>query len=110
MKQPLDAHGCGVNVMNLSRFQLSKHSYHTSSSATNVINTDLVNLQRITEKQNKVVITDRMWARLLSSTNQPSFLTSRDVVEDKKEEEAINQISQLKNNTEDETVSNPSVK
>ncbi|CAA0821309.1 ATP-dependent 6-phosphofructokinase 3 [Striga hermonthica] len=29
---------------------------------------------RITEKQNMVVITDRMWARLLSSTNQPSFL------------------------------------
>ncbi|TYH93173.1 hypothetical protein ES332_A13G234500v1 [Gossypium tomentosum] len=29
---------------------------------------------RIIEKQNKVVITDRMWARLLSSTNQPSFL------------------------------------
>ncbi|KAL0388134.1 UNVERIFIED_CONTAM: ATP-dependent 6-phosphofructokinase [Sesamum radiatum] len=31
-------------------------------------------LNRITESQNKVVITDRMWARLLSSTNQPSFL------------------------------------
>ncbi|XP_057768391.1 ATP-dependent 6-phosphofructokinase 1-like isoform X2 [Salvia miltiorrhiza] len=31
---------------------------------------------RINEKQNKVVITDRMWARLLSSTNQPSFLSS----------------------------------
>ncbi|CAH9076657.1 unnamed protein product [Cuscuta europaea] len=29
---------------------------------------------RITEQQNHVVITDRMWARLLSSTNQPSFL------------------------------------
>ncbi|KAL6544310.1 ATP-dependent 6-phosphofructokinase 3 [Orobanche gracilis] len=29
---------------------------------------------RITERQNMVVITDRMWARLLSSTNQPSFL------------------------------------
>ncbi|XP_022997851.1 ATP-dependent 6-phosphofructokinase 3-like [Cucurbita maxima] len=29
---------------------------------------------RIIERQNKVVITDRMWARLLSSTNQPSFL------------------------------------
>ncbi|KAK4756940.1 hypothetical protein SAY87_007067 [Trapa incisa] len=41
---------------------------------------------RITEKQNKVVITDRMWARLLSSTNQPSFLSPKDVVEDKKEE------------------------
>ncbi|KAJ8432181.1 hypothetical protein Cgig2_008633 [Carnegiea gigantea] len=30
--------------------------------------------QLITEEQKKVVITDRMWARLLSSTNQPSFL------------------------------------
>lgn len=30
--------------------------------------------QRITERMNKVVITDRMWARMLSSTNQPSFL------------------------------------
>ncbi|KAL0833652.1 hypothetical protein Bca101_085541 [Brassica carinata] len=29
---------------------------------------------RITEKQNKVVITDRMWARMLSSTNQPTFM------------------------------------
>ncbi|XP_031263081.1 ATP-dependent 6-phosphofructokinase 3-like isoform X2 [Pistacia vera] len=41
---------------------------------------------RINEKQNKVVITDRMWARLLSSTNQPSFLSLKDVIEDKKEE------------------------
>ncbi|OWM84461.1 hypothetical protein CDL15_Pgr000901 [Punica granatum] len=40
---------------------------------------------RITEKQNKVVITDRMWARLLSSTNQPSFLSPKDIIEDKKE-------------------------
>ncbi|VVB10618.1 unnamed protein product [Arabis nemorensis] len=31
-------------------------------------------LNRITERQNKVVITDRMWARMLSSTNQPSFM------------------------------------
>ncbi|OMO91549.1 hypothetical protein COLO4_18274 [Corchorus olitorius] len=38
---------------------------------------------RITEKQNKVVITDRMWARLLSSTNQPSFLSPKDVIEEK---------------------------
>ncbi|GLT98621.1 hypothetical protein SLE2022_161190 [Rubroshorea leprosula] len=41
---------------------------------------------RIIEKQNKVVITDRMWARLLSSTNQPSFLSAKDV-EEKKEDE-----------------------
>ncbi|XVE97619.1 hypothetical protein REPUB_Repub03eG0034400 [Reevesia pubescens] len=42
---------------------------------------------RIIEKQNKVVITDRMWARLLSSTNQPSFLNPRDIAESKKEEQ-----------------------
>ncbi|OMO67379.1 hypothetical protein CCACVL1_20567 [Corchorus capsularis] len=42
---------------------------------------------RITEKQNKVVITDRMWARLLSSTNQPSFLSPKDVIEEKIEGE-----------------------
>ncbi|KAK9077680.1 hypothetical protein SSX86_006017 [Deinandra increscens subsp. villosa] len=35
---------------------------------------------RITEKQNNVVITDRMWARLLSSTNQPSFLRPKEVI------------------------------
>ncbi|PWA34586.1 phosphofructokinase 3 [Artemisia annua] len=36
---------------------------------------------RITEKQNKVVITDRMWARMLSSTNQPSFYNTKDIIE-----------------------------
>ncbi|KAM7277212.1 hypothetical protein ACFE04_019078 [Oxalis oulophora] len=49
--------------------------------------------QRIIEKQNKVVITDRMWARLLSSTNQPSFLTPKDIkaLELKKAEEPATQ-------------------
>ncbi|KAM3195417.1 hypothetical protein ACQJBY_071502 [Aegilops geniculata] len=42
---------------------------------------------RITEKQNKVSITDRMWARLLSSTNQPSFLSKQDVDDAKVEDE-----------------------
>lgn len=42
--------------------------------------------QRIIEKQNKVVITDRMWARLLSSTNQPSFWCAKDLIGEKKEE------------------------
>ncbi|KAK3024759.1 hypothetical protein RJ639_043032 [Escallonia herrerae] len=37
-------------------------------------------LNRILEKQNKVVIMDKMWARLVSSTNQPSFLWPEDVV------------------------------
>lgn len=43
-------------------------------------------MQRITETQNKVVITDRMWARLLSSTNQPSFLGPEEIAEFKKEQ------------------------
>lgn len=43
--------------------------------------------QRIIEKQNKVVITDRMWARLLSSTNQPSFLDPKTIEGLKKKEE-----------------------
>ncbi|XP_008794086.1 ATP-dependent 6-phosphofructokinase 3-like isoform X2 [Phoenix dactylifera] len=47
---------------------------------------------RITETQNKVVITDRMWARLLSSTNQPSFLSHKDVEDSKKEEEEQTQL------------------
>lgn len=85
-------------------------SIHSLRSAMNVTDSDMdmVNVQRITDKQNKVVITDRMWARLLSSTNQPSFLTPKDVVEEKKEEETITQLL-LNNNTEDDTVSNPSV-
>ncbi|KAK7379957.1 hypothetical protein VNO78_32235 [Psophocarpus tetragonolobus] len=47
---------------------------------------------RITEKQNYVVITDRMWARLLSSTNQPSFLDTKDDNEEKEEEEPLNEL------------------
>lgn len=33
-----------------------------------------------------MVITDRMWARLLSSTNQPSFLRPKDVIVEPREE------------------------
>jgi len=36
---------------------------------------------RVTSTRNKVKITDRMWARLLSSTNQPSFLSQKDIDE-----------------------------
>lgn len=43
-------------------------------------------IQRIIEKQNKVVITDRMWARVLASTNQPSFLNPKDFADVKEEE------------------------
>ncbi|XP_061351849.1 ATP-dependent 6-phosphofructokinase 3-like isoform X2 [Gastrolobium bilobum] len=40
---------------------------------------------RINETQKKVVITDRMWARLLSSTNQPSFWNPKDIIGESKE-------------------------
>ncbi|GKV03507.1 hypothetical protein SLEP1_g15796 [Rubroshorea leprosula] len=45
---------------------------------------------RINENRNKVVITDRMWARLLSSTNQPSFLDPKDIAKAKREKEPAN--------------------
>ncbi|ONH97891.1 hypothetical protein PRUPE_7G216700 [Prunus persica] len=57
----------------------------------------------IIEQQNKVVITDRMWARLLSSTNQPSFLCAKDVIEDKKEE-LPSQLSDHQNGLKDNLV------
>lgn len=36
---------------------------------------------------NQVVVTDRMFARMLSSTNQPSFLKPKDIHEIKKAEQ-----------------------
>lgn len=35
------------------------------------------------------MITDRMWARLLSSTNQPSFPDPKDIVQDEDDEETL---------------------
>ncbi|KAG1367841.1 ATP-dependent 6-phosphofructokinase 3 [Cocos nucifera] len=49
-------------------------------------------IKRVTETTNKVVITDRMWARLLSSTNQPSFLSAKDIEETKKVEQQPTQL------------------
>lgn len=49
-------------------------------------------VQRVTETQNKVVVTDRMWARLLSSTNQPSFLIGKDIPKDKNDSESQTQL------------------
>ncbi|XP_022754930.1 ATP-dependent 6-phosphofructokinase 3-like isoform X2 [Durio zibethinus] len=60
---------------------------------------------RIIEKQNHVVITDRMWARLLSSTNQPSFLSAKDV-EEKGDEEPSNQLLDNGNCGQETFVSN----
>ncbi|KAL5558621.1 hypothetical protein UlMin_034832 [Ulmus minor] len=59
---------------------------------------------RINERQNKVVITDRMWARLLSSTGQPSFLYPKDVEEAMKEDEPPSQLLECENCKEDDSV------
>ena len=61
-------------------------------------------MQRIIERQNKVVITDRMWARLLSSTNQPSFMTAKDVIEYTREEEPPAQMSDDNSSSDDKLV------
>lgn len=45
--------------------------------------------QRVTQSRNKVSITDRMWGRLLMSTNQPIFLSPSDIEELKDPEETI---------------------
>lgn len=43
----------------------------------------VLHLQRVTEMQNTVKLTDRMWARLLASTNQPSFLGCNEASQEK---------------------------
>lgn len=60
---------------------------------------------RVIERRNKVVITDRMWARLLCSTNQPSFLSFKDLIEENKEEEAQTQLLDDGSNTLGDAVS-----
>ncbi|KAH0979248.1 hypothetical protein GBA52_006425 [Prunus armeniaca] len=49
-------------------------------------------ISRVTETQNTVNLTDRMWARLLASTNQPSFLEGNALHErvDKEDVDVIN--------------------
>lgn len=44
-------------------------------------------VQLINEGQKRVVITDRMWARLLSSTHQPSFVNPLHITEEQKQNE-----------------------
>ncbi|KAL4178598.1 hypothetical protein AMTRI_Chr13g83070 [Amborella trichopoda] len=50
----------------------------------------------VTETQNKVGITDRMWARLLASTNQPSFLNYKEHIRGKLNVEYLKMIEDLR--------------
>ncbi|KAI5669173.1 hypothetical protein M9H77_19026 [Catharanthus roseus] len=75
---------------------LAQSAVHGAMSGFTGFTVGLVNgrhtyipFNRIIERQNKVVITDRMWARLLSSTNQPSFLGPKETTDLKKEESSL---------------------
>uniref|UniRef100_A0A2P2JNI5 ATP-dependent 6-phosphofructokinase n=3 Tax=Rhizophora mucronata TaxID=61149 RepID=A0A2P2JNI5_RHIMU len=49
-------------------------------------------IARVTETQNTVKLTDRMWARLLASTNQPSFLNSGGLFQERADGETLEAI------------------
>ncbi|XP_073019796.1 ATP-dependent 6-phosphofructokinase 4, chloroplastic [Primulina eburnea] len=53
-------------------------------------------ISRVTEAQNTVKLTDRMWARLLTSTNQPNFLGNPEVLLDGVNKQVIDDINNLK--------------
>ncbi|KAJ0538704.1 putative 6-phosphofructokinase [Helianthus annuus] len=50
------------------------HTAYPNAYITRLISFDVHVLQRVTGATNVVKLTDRMWARLLASTNQPIFL------------------------------------
>lgn len=55
-----------------------------------------VDLQCVTETQNTVKLTDRMWARLLASTNQPSFVQKCELVQERVNKQTIDQINNMR--------------
>ncbi|KAI5670291.1 hypothetical protein M9H77_10655 [Catharanthus roseus] len=52
-------------------------------------------INRVTETQNIVKLTDRMWARLLASTNQPSFLGKPEYLQGKFDKETMDIINRM---------------
>uniref|UniRef100_A0A5B7BAZ1 ATP-dependent 6-phosphofructokinase n=1 Tax=Davidia involucrata TaxID=16924 RepID=A0A5B7BAZ1_DAVIN len=53
-------------------------------------------IAHVTETQNTVKLTDRMWARLLASTNQPSFLRYNEVIKERVDRETTDVINNMK--------------
>ncbi|KAA8539760.1 hypothetical protein F0562_026452 [Nyssa sinensis] len=53
-------------------------------------------IAHVTETQNTVKLTDRMWARLLTSTNQPSFLRFNEVMQERVDRGTIDVINNMK--------------
>ncbi|CAA2983356.1 ATP-dependent 6-phosphofructokinase 3-like [Olea europaea var. sylvestris] len=78
---------------------LAQSAVHGAMAGYTGFTTGLVNgrhtfipFNRITERQNEVVTTDRMWARLLSSTNQPSFIGPKEASEIRKQKTPATQL------------------
>ncbi|OWM79430.1 hypothetical protein CDL15_Pgr022842 [Punica granatum] len=56
-------------------------------------------ISRVTETTNTVRLTDRMWARLLASTNQPSFLNHPEGLRGKVDEAILEEINKMRINS-----------
>ncbi|KAJ4956297.1 hypothetical protein NE237_013080 [Protea cynaroides] len=56
-------------------------------------------INRVTETQNTVKLTDRMWARLLASTTQPSFLRYDEVMKEKVDKETVQMLDNMTNSS-----------
>ncbi|KAL3521380.1 hypothetical protein ACH5RR_019529 [Cinchona calisaya] len=53
-------------------------------------------INRVTEATNTVKLTDRMWARLLASTNQPSFLQKCEISQERVDKETMEVIDDMR--------------
>lgn len=53
-------------------------------------------LQCVTAATNTIKLTDRMWARVLASTNQPSFLNGSTLMPERVDKETIEMIDSKK--------------
>ena len=68
--------------------------------ATRTVSNFLFELsQRVTESTNVVKITDRMWARLLASTNQPSFFNHTEETLEMVDKETLDMIDNMRINS-----------
>ncbi|ONK59127.1 uncharacterized protein A4U43_C08F3270 [Asparagus officinalis] len=56
-------------------------------------------ISRVTETTNVVKVTDRMWARLLASTNQPSFFSNDEEVREMVDKETLQLIDNMRINS-----------
>jgi 6-phosphofructokinase len=60
-------------------------------------------IPRVTRTQRHVNVADRMWARLLSGTNQPDFLLYKVIIEEKRRAKALMQAEKMKKDAAEQT-------